>query len=165
MEALARYHSGKHRIDRAERAAYSKAWRVANPDKAKRSFEEEQQHSARFKLRYKIDPCLRKRKSAQCARWRSKNPQKVMNAILKKKYGITTLQHSEMMKSQGHRCAICGDKGGGDSRVFPHVDHCHTTKKVRGLLCRKCNHGIGLFKDDPEILRAAAAYLERSVKT
>ena len=42
------------------------------------------------------------------------------------------------------------------------VDHCHATGKVRGLLCHPCNAGLGFYRDDPRLMREAAAYIERS---
>lgn len=78
---------------------------------------------------------------------------------LERVYGITTAQYSAMLQTQGEACAICGTKtprGAGDF----HIDHCHSTGKVRGLLCNCCNTGIGQFKDNPAALREAAAYLE-----
>lgn len=75
---------------------------------------------------------------------------------LKKKFGITVEEYDAMFKEQRGRCAICG---------FPpifgtlHVDHCHDTLKVRGLLCKKCNTGIGMFRDDPEVMQAAIEYI------
>lgn len=44
------------------------------------------------------------------------------------------------------------------------VDHCHKSKQIRGLVCHRCNVGLGYFRDDPELLRAAAAYLEAQSK-
>ena len=59
-----------------------------------------------------------------------------------------------MLAEQGGLCAICG--------VAPaaHVDHDHETGAVRALLCFNCNGGLGQFKDDPAVLRAAAGYVE-----
>lgn len=83
---------------------------------------------------------------------------------LRIKYGIGMAEYDAMHAAQGGRCAICrADKTGGRGKTpsLFHVDHCHATKKVRGLLCNACNRMIGLGKDDPGILRAGAAYVER----
>lgn len=73
---------------------------------------------------------------------------------LRNVYGLTPDQHQSMLDAQNGACAIC--KQAMDS---PHVDHCHATGKVRGLLCQKCNNGIGLLGDSVERVDAAAAYL------
>jgi hypothetical protein len=77
---------------------------------------------------------------------------------LMKNYGISTAQFDEILASQGGRCAICG--GGGNGKAW-HVDHCHETGKVRGVLCAKCNMALGLLGESAARLRAAADYLER----
>lgn len=77
---------------------------------------------------------------------------------LKKRYGITTADVEQMIADQGGDCPICGD-------VLPepaHIDHDHETGRVRGVLCRSCNQGLGMYRDDPARLRAAADYLEGS---
>jgi hypothetical protein len=74
---------------------------------------------------------------------------------LREKYGLTLEQYDEMLERQGGGCAICG-KPPGD--IALHVDHCHETGRVRGLLCFACNAGLGQFKHDPELLVAAATY-------
>jgi hypothetical protein len=90
----------------------------------------------------------------------------LLKSQLQKKYGITIEDYVEMYDQQGGRCAICGvpRKSRLDDNVerheVLHVDHCHRTGKVRGLLCESCNHGLGRMKDDPSILRAAADYIE-----
>lgn len=84
-------------------------------------------------------------------------------ARLKRVYGITQDQYEEMFAAQGNVCAICGKPQPGSSKLF-HVDHSHRTGKVRGILCPRCNTGLGMFKDNPAALRAAADYLERAAK-
>lgn len=65
-----------------------------------------------------------------------------------------------MLVRQGGVCAICGGPPDGRWKRF-HVDHCHKTGRVRGLLCRKCNNGLGNFGDSVETMRKAIAYLRR----
>ena len=73
-------------------------------------------------------------------------------------YGITGAQYNQLLTSQGGRCYICGEKPG---KIRLAVDHNHKTGEVRGLLCKRDNHRLlGAAKEDPEILRRAADYLE-----
>lgn len=75
-------------------------------------------------------------------------------------YGVDEARFLAMLAEQDGRCAICGTEEWGGKSGVPHVDHCHDSTKVRGLLCAGCNNGLGLFRDDPARLRAAATYLE-----
>ena len=96
--------------------------------------------------------------------WRQRHPRKARNNDLKKKYGITLEQYEQMLADQGGVCAICGnpepvwDKKVNRLRALS-VDHCHTTGKVRGLLCTGCNQGLGNFKENPDRLAKAISYL------
>ena len=72
-----------------------------------------------------------------------------------KKYGLTKDQFFSIRERQDNRCKICATKFIRE----PHVDHCHTTDKVRGLLCSKCNTALGLVNDSPEILNSMIVYL------
>jgi len=81
---------------------------------------------------------------------------------MKKAYGIELEEYEEMAKAQKGRCAICGGEGFElvpGQRSLLVIDHCHTTGKVRGLLCHNCNRGLGLFKDSVESLSNAVRYL------
>lgn len=81
---------------------------------------------------------------------------------LKTTYGITLEQYDSMLKAQNNCCAICSaKKPGGRTKLF-FIDHCHTTGKVRGLLCMRCNTGLGLFLDNPKFLSSAINYLKES---
>lgn len=64
-----------------------------------------------------------------------------------------------MIEAQGGACAICRLEFGDKS---PRIDHCHETGVVRGLLCMKCNSGLGMFGDRPERIQAALDYLDRA---
>ena len=80
---------------------------------------------------------------------------------LKKKYGITIEDYDKIVASQNEVCAICiGPLI--DSRGFrPHIDHCHKTGVVRGVLCGDCNKALGMFKDDKERILNAYKYLNK----
>ena len=82
-----------------------------------------------------------------------------MNTTLKYKYGITVQIYNEMLEKQQNKCAICN--------IVEHsvdiplcVDHNHHTNKVRGLLCKKCNSALGLFKESLNTIKKAINYLE-----
>lgn len=74
-------------------------------------------------------------------------------------YGITIEEFHRLYEAQQGCCVICGIHAEESARTLS-VDHSHVTGEVRGLLCQKCNGGIGLLQDSPEILRRALAYLE-----
>lgn len=81
-----------------------------------------------------------------------------------KKFGITVEQYNQFVKDQNNCCAICKkpkEQFDGRGNNF-HIDHCHTTGKVRGLLCSNCNTGLGQFKDDIKSLENAIQYLKDS---
>jgi hypothetical protein len=80
--------------------------------------------------------------------------------VLERLYGLSVADYERMLAAQGARCAICRAESPLHSRARRlFVDHAHATGIVRGLLCMNCNTGLAHFKDDPERLRAALAYL------
>ena len=99
-------------------------------------------------------------------KYREENKEKLLEierkSKLKRAYGITPLQYDEMFEAQNKSCAICGTKKpGGRTKLF-FIDHCHSTGKVRGLLCMRCNTGLGLFMDSKKFLANAISYLKEN---
>lgn len=96
---------------------------------------------------------------AYCKVCRSVRRKKQYKSRLVGKYGITIQQYNEMLISQNGQCAICGstDPAGRGSNF--HIDHCHDSNTVRGLLCANCNTAIGLFRESTEHLSSAIQYL------
>lgn len=109
---------------------------------------------------YQKDPKSRIQKVKD---WIVKNPER-RKATKRKNdlaaYGLTVEQFEALSRSQGDSCAICHGPPAGKYKILV-VDHDHKTDKVRGLLCSPCNMGIGLLKDDPIIVLAAAEYLRQ----
>jgi hypothetical protein len=84
--------------------------------------------------------------------------------MLKKQYGLTLEDYNSLLSGQEGVCAICGrtETQRSNSRgTIDHlrVDHCHTTGRVRGLLCSQCNFGLGNFRDKLGLLISATSYL------
>jgi len=105
-----------------------------------------------------------KEKTAHGRRHRQKYRASYRDKQLRRDFGITMHDYQQLLLEQNGVCAICErpetSLRWGNLQPLA-VDHCHTSGKVRALLCHKCNVGIGSLGDDPERLRRAAAYLER----
>ena len=94
--------------------------------------------------------------------WHFANPERKASSILMRIYGITLEQKIEMLTKQNSCCAMCGNSILNVSEA--HMDHCHTSKTLRDILCRNCNLGIGYFKDSIEKLKLGILYLEKHAK-
>jgi hypothetical protein len=83
---------------------------------------------------------------------------------LLERYGLTWTTFRDMLVAQGNGCAICGthlvDEVSAPRDQQACVDHCHTSGKIRGLLCMNCNLALGYLRDSPTAARKAALYLE-----
>lgn len=86
-----------------------------------------------------------------------RNPDTIRQKRWRRKLGVslTVSEFDKMVETQNGLCAICG------RQTTLRVDHCHTTGRIRGLLCSPCNTGLGHFQDDPDRLQAAKEYLLR----
>lgn len=135
-----KYHNARYLRDKEKINQQTKAWKAANKEKA----------------------------LAKGREWREKNKEKVKGyqriSNLRKNFGISVEEYEKRFKEQNGVCAICEQpetyihtQTGKPARLA--VDHCHTTGKVRKLLCKSCNNGLGLFRDLPMLLEKAAAYL------
>lgn len=163
---------------KVEKAAADKAYRERNKEKvlaraAQYRANNAEQVKAYFRNRYATDPEFAKHKKQASEEWRKANPERHKKRRreykakhrrrmhLKAKFGLTLEQYDQMVIAQNGLCAICLRPPTG---IYPDklgVDHCHTTGKVRALLCRDCNSALGLFQDNAELLQKAAEYLAR----
>jgi Recombination endonuclease VII len=121
--------------------------------------------------RYAEDPQYREQSKAGCRLYRQrkkveqerlfgpplpkKKPMSDAEWSLLRKYGLTQADYDFMAAAQNGLCAICERR---PTKLC--VDHCHATRRLRFLLCNKCNTGFGQFDEDPRVLRRALAYAE-----
>lgn len=153
--------------------ARARTKRTSLPIDAKQALLAKEQAAA--KVRYRADPA--KQKSAS-TRWRQAHPERVRELRAaqnlrnqangkplewhwKHKFGMTIEEGMALFDAQGGLCAICGtalERPAYGNRST-HLDHDHVTKCVRGFLCINCNHGLGNFLDEPDLLEIAVEYL------
>ena len=102
-------------------------------------------------------------RAQQRARYHA-NPEKYRDYELRRRYGISSADYERMLIAQRGVCAVCekAEFIGPGKRL--HVDHDHKTKKVRGLVCVRCNVLIGMAQDQPERFTAAIQYLDNLTK-
>ena len=88
-----------------------------------------------------------------------KDKTKVRDYRLRTKYGITLEHYNEMLSDQGGKCVVCGATKEENKKGLA-VDHCHETGNVRALLCGNCNCALGFIKENSEIARSLADYID-----
>jgi hypothetical protein len=155
---------------KARKREVGKRWRAANAEKLKQSkaayYEKHKDECVSYQQQYRWSN--RERLSEYRKDYNATHH--VENAEYKKhwhrerKYGLTEAEFDVLLSAQGGKCSVCGVLFGDAKADRPHVDHCHTTGRVRGLLCHHCNTGLGHFRDSPETLQAAIQYLRNSME-
>jgi len=145
-----------------KRAIYNKKWHLQNKDKVKKSqdaYKDIKNKACREK--YANDENVRNAAKKQAKEWQENNPLMRKSQRLKQ-YGITLEQYNLMLEDSNHSCRICGYSNMDDKKMFPVIDHCHNSLKVRGILCSNCNLALGKFKDDTLLLENAIYYLKEN---
>lgn len=104
--------------------------------------------------------------NARCSKhrrseWLSDAPETIKYNNIKRLYGLDKNEYDTLLESQDYKCYLC-KKPESDCNKSLHVDHCHSTGKVRGLLCFNCNTAIGLIGEDIELLQRAIEYLKNN---
>lgn len=94
------------------------------------------------------------------AKYRKHRKYKIRDTVLRRTYGISTEEYNELFSKQKGCCTIC-NKHQSEFKKRLCVDHCHTTNKVRSLLCSDCNLGLGNFREDKDLLLKARDYLSK----
>lgn len=114
-----------------------------------------------YQRKYRSDPVNKARKAAieKIRRAKPENIRAEKERSRKARYGLPDGAYEKMFIEHDGKCAIC--RGTNVHGRDLSVDHNHKTKTIRGLLCNRCNFGIGLFKDRPELLIKASNYLEQ----
>lgn len=114
-------------------------------------------------------PCDADRKLNQRNAWRRKQTKEFLHQhdyeMRLRKFNLTVKEYESMVLDQCGLCAICGNP---ETAMHPRtgqvqrlaIDHCHNSGKNRGLLCARCNKGLGHFKDNRDLLKNAIKYLE-----
>lgn len=136
----------------ARRVACRK-WRAAHPEKQKAACNRWKKNNPgkqeALAKAYRLKYPNKTREWGQA--YRKRNPDYSI-----RRYGITTEGLNVLLEAQENKCAICG------KQEKLHVDHCHVTKKIRGLLCQPCNCALGLLGENFSTLIRAADYIRRS---
>lgn len=152
---------------------YKRAWKRKNIEKVresgrrymqrKRAENPEAARAASQRWREKNPEAARLSRNASMRRWAAANPElhaaRSRDSHLKSKYGISSAAYDAMLVAQGGGCAICQAPQNPSRRHA--VDHDHSTGKVRGLLCLRCNVTVGVLEKRKDLLTKAAAYLAK----
>jgi hypothetical protein len=132
---------------------YRKELRVNNP----KTEEQLKIHRERGKIHYERN---KDKKAIYVKKRRAEYPEIYRDLAYKYKYGISITDYKKLLIEQNNCCAICKISQ-EDINYHLVVDHCHTTNKIRGLLCRNCNLSLGYFRDNIQIIKNSITYLKK----
>lgn len=153
----------QRRRDRLEADRGNAAWIDGRKCKPKMSADEARERNREKSRRhYWKDPDKSRMKQRASFSRRFNDDQKASLIRSRKRAGgagMTPEQIDQIFESQGCVCAICKSADPGSKNGW-NLDHCHSTKRVRFILCAHCNRGLGAFRDSPELMRKAADVLE-----
>ena len=139
----------------------TKICNMCNEEKSRCAFPSDS--SRRDGLAYRCKKCCKKLNTDGYHRRRETDPEgereRSRFSCIRRKYGLGKARFLRMMANQHGQCAICSV----DIDLSCHVDHCHDSGKVRGLLCGSCNTGIGFLQDSPDVILNAFDYLMEHV--
>lgn len=143
---------GHYENSREERREYAREYRKNNREQCResvrRSYEKNREERREYARRY------HETHDEQIKAYRETHKEERRNYHLKSTYGVTLEEYEDMVVKQDSKCKICGEFW---DRL--HIDHCHKSGKIRGLLCNPCNRGLGMFKDNIGLLAGAMEYL------
>ena len=126
---------------------YGKKYREANKEKTKADLKRwKEENSTHVQNYYK--------------QWSENNKDYHKDKHLRYSYGISLEEYNTMREQQNAKCACCGVDETETPRGRLFVDHCHSSGKIRALLCQHCNTALGMVKDDVEILSSLITYLQ-----
>lgn len=130
----------------ARAAEQQRAWRLANKERRR-------EYDRLYQAAHRDERHKRHVESY------SKNREAILSALRKRSFGVEDGDVETLLKQQGGRCGICGTDNPGKHDFA--LDHDHATGAIRGMLCHRCNGGLGMFRDDPTVIEKAIAYLKR----
>jgi hypothetical protein len=123
--------------NREARYARNRAWAAANPDKV-----------------------YTEKRKQQVRDWKAAHPGYQRDHQREKKYGLSKEAFNALLETQNFQCAACRTDLTVLSNKNIHVDHCHVIGRVRGIICHGCNTSLGLMRNDPNLIRRLALYLD-----
>lgn len=151
-------------LTKEQKQAYQREYRQKNGERIREKQRERNRaayyadvDAARAKARERTKAYRERHKDTKKEQWRE-----ARRRVTLAEYNLTPEMYAEMLDKQQNRCKICGTEDPVHWSGRFQIDHCHTTGKVRGLLCSPCNGGMGMFKDRIDILESAISYLKEA---
>ena len=162
-KVISEYHKDTHTKDDTSprckecQSERSKRYQSRNKESVKRQRRQYYlDNKERFNKKNKENYWKNREQRLQESKNRRLDPRVAKDDKLWNGYRIRIEEYEQMLQEQNNKCAVC------EREVKLEVDHCHSTGRVRSLLCGGCNRGLGQFNDDYERVRKAAEYLERN---
>ena len=142
-----------------QRLAYQREWRRRDKKVNPQSYRDQ---SKRVREKRALDPVRLKKYLDYQRKYANEKRAKFTDyykTYRLKAYGLTQADYHRMLDAQGWKCVLCSVSFEDKRKIC--IDHCHNSKKVRGLLCHNCNLFLGNAQDDPDLMRRGAEYVER----